>query len=70
MGEEYAGKKNRQEKKKALQAHAKNIGRVAKIDFTRKIISAPAQSATEGRGIMMQLLRLLGRTISKPVQSR
>lgn len=69
IGSENQEKRNRNDKSKELKNKAKNIGRIAKIDITRKIINEPAHMAAEGHSIMMQLMKLLGRTISKSVQS-
>lgn len=70
VGEKFEKNRKQIERKKEIKGKAKNIGRITKIDLTRKALAAPAAMNNEGQGIIMNLLRLLGRTLSKSVQNR
>lgn len=70
VGEKFLKNRQKIEKSKEIKSKANNLARIAKIDLTRKALAAPATMNNEGQGIIMNLLRLLGRTLSKSVQNR
>ena len=70
IGPEYTEKRKRDQSIKNGKALLNRATRVGSVELQRSIVSAPIQSATEGRGLLETLLRLAGRTIYKTTQTR
>lgn len=70
IGPEYKKERDKAQRNSRIRDNAKAMGRIVKVDLTRKIINELAKMTAEGNSLLTSLPRLAGRTISKAMQSR